>query len=322
MPVARALEAGRATPTAAPAPWVAMPDLRVQRTTRGVVAGTVPAPSGSTCVVDGAVPGLRGSWTGPGAARRARRRRPPRRRPTRCSARTAARRRRRWPRRPRGPGADGRATGDRDRPRPHGVRPADASGREVVLTHELAHVAVRASTPAGRPRGSPRGTPTTSATTGRRLRTTNRLAPSLGDVHGAGPDLPRLTSSPPVATSRCPTSPPGRSSRSSPASTGDGLRRRGRGLVDRDRARRGRHRPGAPRCSAPPGPSSTRQWLDHRRRPRLTAARRSDRALAGGGRARPGSGSAAASTRRLRAAARDRRRAPPPARTGCRRPAC
>ena len=143
------VEAERPVGAGATAPWVAMPTLRVERTGHGVVAGTAPAArlKEHLAVVDRAVPRLRAQWDGT-----------PARvlvlapatvaeadallgRPTGSGAAPVAAT-------TEGPtGADGRATGDRVVLDPTAFDRLTASGREVVLTHELAHVAVRASVP-------------------------------------------------------------------------------------------------------------------------------------------------------------------------------
>lgn len=137
----------------ATAPWVAMPELRVHRGEHSVVAGTVPAAdlAEHAAVVDRAVPELRPHWSGtpgtvlvlapattdeadallgrsvsPGSAA--------------GSAEVAAT--------TEGPtGPDGRATGDRIVLDPAAYARLTAVGRDVVLTHELTHVAVRATVP-------------------------------------------------------------------------------------------------------------------------------------------------------------------------------
>ena len=148
------VEAERPVGTGATAPWVAMPTLRVSRGKRAVVAGTVPAArlAEHVAVVDRALPGLSAAWTGtpvrvlvlapstaaeadtllgrvstPGAAP--------------VAATTEG---------PTGPA--GTATGDRIVLDPSAFARLTASGRDVVLTHELAHVAVRSTVP-GRPAG-------------------------------------------------------------------------------------------------------------------------------------------------------------------------
>ena len=136
----------------ATAPWVAMPTLRVERGRHGVVAGTVPAKrlTEHVGVVDRALPGLRARWDGApdrvlvlAPSTRAEddlllgRTSSPGRSPVAASTE--------------GPtDATGRATGDRVVLDPAAFERLTESGRDVVLTHELAHVAVR-STVAGRP---------------------------------------------------------------------------------------------------------------------------------------------------------------------------
>ena len=138
----------------ATAPWVAMPDLRVQRGEHSVIAGTVSAAGlaeyaavvdravSRCCAETGPAPRGRCSCSHP----------PPSPRPTRCSAGRPARAQPRgWPRSRRPPRvppartAERRGTGSSWTPRrTPGSQPA---GRDVVLTHELAHVAVRATVP-------------------------------------------------------------------------------------------------------------------------------------------------------------------------------
>ena len=130
-------------------PWVAMPGLRVHRGEHGVVAGTVPTARlrEHTAVVDRALPGLRRDWEAtpdrvlvlaPATAQEA----------DALLGRTS------------GPGtaevaattegptdAAGLATGDRVVLDPTAYGRLTPAGRDVVLTHELAHVAVQASVP-------------------------------------------------------------------------------------------------------------------------------------------------------------------------------
>jgi len=142
----------RALVPGAGVPWVAMPTLAVRRGAHGVVAGTVPVArlDEHLAVVDRAVPALHEQWAGtparvlvlapstvaqadallgrPGGSGTA---------PVAATTE--------------GPtGAGGTATGDRVVLDPGAFDRLTASGRDVVLTHELAHVAVRASVP-GRP---------------------------------------------------------------------------------------------------------------------------------------------------------------------------
>ncbi len=137
-------------PGAAP-PWLAMPDLRVRRGSHAVIAGSVPAARLDELarVVDGTLPTLRAQWArtpgwvlvlAPATAEEA----------DRLLGRSASD----------GPavaattegptGSDGRATGDRIVLDPTAYARLTPSGRAVVLTHELAHVAVRSTVP-GRP---------------------------------------------------------------------------------------------------------------------------------------------------------------------------
>ncbi len=130
-------------------PWVAMPDLRVHRGEHGVVAGTVPTARlrEHAAVADRALPGLQDVWDGtpdrvlvlaPGTAQEADALlgRTPGPGVAEVAATTE------------GPtGADGRSTGDRIVIDPTADARLTDSGRAVVLTHELAHVAVQASVP-------------------------------------------------------------------------------------------------------------------------------------------------------------------------------
>ena len=132
-------------PGAAPA-WLAMPDLKVVRTARAVVAGTAPRAdlTAAADTVDRALPALRPHWSGtPGRALVLL--------PDTTAEADAL---------TGGPSAgtgsvaaltdgpldaDGRATGDRVVLDPEVRRRLTATGQDVVLTHELAHVAVRAT---------------------------------------------------------------------------------------------------------------------------------------------------------------------------------
>ncbi|HET7822636.1 MAG TPA: hypothetical protein VFL10_14025 [Ornithinibacter sp.] len=147
------VEAERPVGPGATAPWVAMPTLRVRRGEHAVVAGTVPGKrlAEHAAVVDRAVPTLRTQWSGtpsrvlvlaPSTSQEAdallgR---------TESGAAPVAAT-------TEGPLRDsGTATGDRVVLDPTAFGRLTASGRDVVLTHELAHVAVRATVP-GRPAG-------------------------------------------------------------------------------------------------------------------------------------------------------------------------
>lgn len=131
------------------APWVVMPHLRVERGVHAVVAGTAPAARLAELVevVDRAVPGLATQWAGtPGRVLVLA--------PARAAeadgllgrsveggvddvaATTEG---------PTGPA--GTATGDRIVLDPTAFGRLTPAGRDVVLTHELAHVAVRATVP-------------------------------------------------------------------------------------------------------------------------------------------------------------------------------
>ena len=144
--------AERPVGTGASAPWVAMPALRVSRGEHAVVAGTVPAArlAEHVAVVDRALPGLRSAWTGA-----------PRRvlvlAPATTAEADALLGRVLTPgtgpvaATTEGPtGTAGTATGDRIVLDPAAFGRLTPSGRDVVLTHELAHVAVRSTVP-GRP---------------------------------------------------------------------------------------------------------------------------------------------------------------------------
>lgn len=137
----------------ASAPWVAMPGLRVRRGEHAVVAGTVPAPrlAEHVGVVDRALPALREDWP-----------RAPRRvlvlAPATAAEADALLGRSGAGAAPvaattEGPtGPDGTATGDRVVLDPSAFDRLTPAGRDVVLTHELVHVAVRAGV-AGRAAG-------------------------------------------------------------------------------------------------------------------------------------------------------------------------
>lgn len=143
----------------ASAPWVAMPGLRVHRTAHAVVAGTVPQASlvEYAGIVDRARPEMHRHWPGmptrvlvlaPATAEEADALlgRPKTEDfgggsgPGGSSSEVAAT--------TEGPtGPDGRATGDRIVLDPDAYARLSTAGRDVVLTHELAHVAVRSSVP-------------------------------------------------------------------------------------------------------------------------------------------------------------------------------
>jgi hypothetical protein len=146
-----AVEAEEPTGPGAAPPWLAMPDLRVHRGSHAVVAGSVPPSRLDELarVVDRTLPTLRAQWArtpgwvlvlAPATSEEA----------DRLLGRLASG----------GPavaattegptGSDGRATGDRIVLDPTAYARLTASGRAVVLTHELAHVAVRSTVP-GRP---------------------------------------------------------------------------------------------------------------------------------------------------------------------------
>jgi hypothetical protein len=135
--------------TAPAPPWLAMPGLRVVRTPHAVVAGTVPESrlEEHAAVVDGALPALMTSWDGaprtvlvlaPGTPTEAHTLlgRPAGAGDSGVAATTEG---------PTGP--DGRATGDRIVLDPTADARLTPAGRDVVLTHELVHVAVRGSVP-------------------------------------------------------------------------------------------------------------------------------------------------------------------------------
>ena len=148
------VEAERPVGAGATAPWVAMPALKVRRGDHAVVAGTVPTArlAEHAAVVDRAVPPLREQWPGtpahvlvlaPSTASEADALlgRPAGSGAAPVAATTE------------GPtGSAGTATGDRVVLDPTAFGHLTPSGREVVLTHELAHVAVRSTVP-GRPAG-------------------------------------------------------------------------------------------------------------------------------------------------------------------------
>ncbi|MBM6402446.1 hypothetical protein [Phycicoccus sonneratiae] len=133
-------------------PWVAMPGLAVRRTAHAVVAGTAgdAALDEAARTVERAVPSLTRSWPGaPGrvlvlvpdtVAEAAALGGGVGDGPGRVAATTDG---------PLGP--DGRAVADRVVLDPQARRRLTPSGRDVVLTHELTHVAVRASVPGAAP---------------------------------------------------------------------------------------------------------------------------------------------------------------------------
>jgi len=143
------VDAERPVGPGATAPWVAMPTLRVRRGEHAVVAGTAPTTrlAEHVAVVDRALPHLGEQWHGTpervlvlapatAAAADALLGRAPGSGAAPVAATTE------------GPtGSAGTATGDRVVLDPAAYGRLTASGREVVLTHELAHVAVRASVP-------------------------------------------------------------------------------------------------------------------------------------------------------------------------------
>lgn len=140
------VESERPVGPGATAPWVAMPGLRVHRGEHAVVAGTVAERrlTEHAAVADRALPALREDWP-----------RTPRRvlvlAPSTAAEADALLGRSGAGGAPvaattEGPtGADGRATGDRVVLDPAAFDRLTPAGRDVVLTHELVHVAVRAS---------------------------------------------------------------------------------------------------------------------------------------------------------------------------------
>jgi len=148
------VEAERPVGAGATAPWVAMPTLRVLRGEHGVVAGTVPLArlTEHAADVDRALPGLGGQWEhspaqvlvlAPATEVEA----------DALLGRAAGSARSPVAATTEGPtGADGTATGDRVVLDPTAFDRLTRSGRDVVLAHELAHVAVRATVP-GHPAG-------------------------------------------------------------------------------------------------------------------------------------------------------------------------
>ncbi len=141
-------------PTGADAapPWLAMPGLAVRRGEHAVVAGTAgdEALRAAVATVDRALPPLRAVWSGtprstlvlvPDTAAEADALRGTPGPAVGAVAATTD-----------GPtAADGLATGDRVVLDPDARRRLTATGRDVVLTHELVHVAVRASRPGTAP---------------------------------------------------------------------------------------------------------------------------------------------------------------------------
>jgi len=143
----------------ASAPWVAMPGLRVHRTKHAVVAGTVPQASlvEYAGIVDRARPEMHRHWPGtpnqvlvlaPATAEQADALLGRPRAAESGGAAGSAGARSEVAATTEGPaGPDGRATGDRIVLDPDAYTRLSAVGRDVVLTHELAHVAVRSSVP-------------------------------------------------------------------------------------------------------------------------------------------------------------------------------
>ncbi|HSO66044.1 MAG TPA: hypothetical protein VLQ78_13175, partial [Ornithinibacter sp.] len=178
-------------------PWVVMPDLTVRRGEHAVVAGTMPPArlDEHVRVVDRALPDLRRDWG---------------RTPGRvlvlapATAEEADALLGRVPAPGRAPVAattegptdpDGRATGDRVVLDPAAHARLTTSGRDVVLTHELTHVAVRASV-AGRQAGwLAEGYADHVGYARADVPDDRLLEPLLAEVRaGRGPsDLPRLT---------------------------------------------------------------------------------------------------------------------------------
>lgn len=131
-------------------PWVAMPGLAVRRTAHSVVAGTAggSALDEAARTVDRAVPALRAAW--PGAPERVLVLVPDT--VAEATALQGSGGTDRVAASTDGPvGADGLATADRVLLDPQARRRLTPSGRDVVLTHEVAHVAVRATVPGGAP---------------------------------------------------------------------------------------------------------------------------------------------------------------------------
>ncbi len=134
------------------APWLAMPGLHVERGEHAVVAGAAgdPAVAEAMTTVDAVLPELAGQWQGtprhvlvllPRTAEQSDALLGRVGRPVGDVAATTE-----------GPlGADGRATGDRVVLDPSAGARLGAEGREVVLAHELAHVAVRSTVPGSAP---------------------------------------------------------------------------------------------------------------------------------------------------------------------------
>ncbi|WP_188744862.1 hypothetical protein [Phycicoccus endophyticus] len=143
----------RAVSGLAAPPWVAMPALAVQRGVAAVVAGTAPRAvlRETAATVEHALPALRRSWSrtpaqvlvlAPDTAAEAAALLG---QATGAVGEVAAT--------TEGPvGPDGRATGDEVVLDPRARRTLTAAGDRVVLTHELAHVAVRATLPGSAPR--------------------------------------------------------------------------------------------------------------------------------------------------------------------------
>ena len=213
------VEAERPVGAGATAPWVAMPRLRVRRGEHGVVAGTVPTRTAERArgrSSTATLPALGAQWKrtparvlvlapATGVEADALLGRPAGSDRSPVAATTE------------GPtGADGTATGDRVVLDPTAFDRLTRSGRDVVLTHELAHVAVRATVP-----GHPAGWLAEGYADHvgyRRADVSTRAAPRPARSPPSGPVgrprrcRARRSSSPAAATSRCPTSPRGRPS--------------------------------------------------------------------------------------------------------------
>ncbi|WP_030528943.1 hypothetical protein [Phycicoccus jejuensis] len=178
-------------PGAQAPPWTAMPGLTVRRTTHAVVAGTLPSAdldaAGRT--VDDALPGLARRWS-----------RAPGRVLVLAPATVAEGEALLGAAADDGVGAstdgptgeDGRATGDRVVLDPSAHARLTRTGRVVVLTHELAHVAVRATLPGALPTWLSEGYADHVGYAGADVPVTDLLAPLTAAVRaGAAPrDLP------------------------------------------------------------------------------------------------------------------------------------
>ena len=218
----------RPTGGGATAPWVAMPDLRVQRGEHAVVAGTAPAADLAeyAAVVDRAVPDLRtrlGRNPGQGARARTRHRRRGRRAARPIGRPGTISRAGRGRGDHRGSHRSGRPSdGGPDRPGPHGIRPAHCRRKGRRAHPRARHVAVRATVPGAPATWLAEGYADHVGYSRAGLSDQRLLAPLLAEVRAGrvpGTSPATVTCSRRRVTSSCPTSPPGRRLSSSPRNT-------------------------------------------------------------------------------------------------------